>query len=297
MENISTNGTFNPYATFHVYRNNHVDTLITLFGLGSIVSSILIIFIMRRYDILHTRPNAYINNLCLSNILYLFFSPFFLNLFNIAETVQAGKICILDESLMLLFFALFIFATVLLLDWFINTYEAYKVSVNCKSSYTLVIVTIWIIFLTFFLTFCFQCAAGISVYPIITIVAEYFFIYFFCFITVIHIAKIFKFVNPTREDIESSLALEIVTLFYLCWLPNCLLYMLYAFDYEYWFNLEIFTYCIAHTYPIILFTLLYYRDRYFGVCCRNFFKNESLVVDGEQTACRGGRTQQFSLLT
>ncbi|XP_044754428.1 galanin receptor type 2-like [Coccinella septempunctata] len=296
IDNISTNGTFDPSTSYHLNRNHHVDTLITIFGLGSVIASILIIFIFRRYQVLHTRTNAYVTNLCVSNILYLLFSPLFLNLFGIAEIVQAEEICIVDESLMLLLLSLFVFATVLLLDWYIITYKSYNVSVRCKSSYTLIIATIWLIFISFFITICLQCASGISVFPIITIIGAFFYLYFFIFVFLIHIARLFKFANPNAIQGELELELEIGTLFCMCWMPNCAMYVSYVFGLRYSLDLELFTYCIAHTYPIILFTLLYYKDGNFRICCRNLFKNERLETESEEIGTdRSGGKQRFTL--
>lgn len=283
IDNISANGSFNPDTSYHIYRNHHVDTIITSFGLGSVVASILIIFIVRRYKVLHTRSNAYMVNLCLSNILYLLFSPMFLNLFSIAEIVLAEEICIVDESLMLLLLSLFVFATVLVLDWYIITYKSYNVSLKCKSSYTFILISIWLIIFAFFITICLQCAAGIAVFPIITIIAVFVYLYFFIFVCLIHMARLCNYGNPNNSREESGLELEIGTLFCLCWLPNCCLHISYAFEIKHWFEFELFTYCIAHTYPIILFTLLYYKDGKFRVCCRNMFKNEKLEVDTTET--------------
>ncbi|KAK9890783.1 hypothetical protein WA026_012126 [Henosepilachna vigintioctopunctata] len=297
MKNLSINGTFDPNTYHHIQRHYYLDGFLAILGIGSITSCILIIIIMRKYQILRTRTNSYVVNLCVSNILYLFFSPLFLNLFDAAERISSHEICILDEALMLLFLGIFVFACTILADWYIINYKSLNASIRCRASYNFITLTIWLIILSLFLTICIQCSYGITIFPMISITAIFVFIFSFVFVLIIHIVKFFRSRFSSGVVAKSNMELAIVTCYFLCWLPN------WGFTFSFLFasgrsslDAELSTFGIAHTYPIVLLALLYYKDRDFKLCFNNFLKSEKMETNANDEGRRYSKEHLSALV-
>ncbi|KAL3269102.1 hypothetical protein HHI36_008184 [Cryptolaemus montrouzieri] len=277
---ITSNETFDFETPLFIYRDHHIDVALAIVTIGSIVACILMIYIICKYDILHNRTNTYVANLCLANFLYFLFSPFFLNIFDLAEKWATHNICILGETIMLLVLAMFVFACVILTDWYIITYKSYNTSVKCRASYVFIVAMIWIIFLILFSSVCIQCASNISIFPVISLIAILFYFFSFIFLSVVVLLKCFKSKISSVIEAKPNLEFRLATWYFLCWLPNWAYVVICIFKHNWYFaQWEVVTYILAHMYPMVLFALLYFNDKTFKVCCRNLFKGERLEMD------------------
>ncbi|KAL1497789.1 hypothetical protein ABEB36_008687 [Hypothenemus hampei] len=240
-------------------------------ALVSAFSNIFIIFIIARYSVLQTRSNFYLANWCISNLILMLLVPIFVNLFGITDVMSYEMMCVWDESLYALFFGNFLFALILLLDWYVSIYTKQNCTGKCKNLHIFITVIVWILVLAVAIGSVSFCVMSLS-YPLS--LTSFLLGYFLLFVIVvtINVLRLVKIIIFKQHLEKNRLVLIFVTSFFFCWLPNWIsMYGQIALGIFFSDTFIQCTYLLGYSHSIFMLLIVYFCDKSFQFHIRKTF--------------------------
>ncbi|KAJ3622070.1 hypothetical protein MTP99_002599 [Tenebrio molitor] len=256
---------------------NYLAVPATIIIICGVIADLMIISTIQKCRKSNSAFNSCVLHWCICDAIFLVLQPTTYNLIFAFDSVIREIECIWSGEITVLIVGNYIFVVALLLEWFCAKYsETFATKIIRYGKFRILATWIIVIILTFYI--CVKCILPDMYVWNFVIATASLLIYLF-----VHILWLIKRKTSSHVEDSSNLALILVSCYMMCWFPNYVIIGIMTFKpHDLGAKSYVGTSLIGYLNSVVMFLLLYYRNKDFKSNFKNLCQDETDVENSTE---------------